>query len=67
MKQRVRVLGPSAYLTGFRRLRNLRNRLFQLEEPDATLPLDTVLDALGVDDAEFRNHLDKLDTSPYYS
>ena len=56
-----RVLGASAFLTGFRRLHDARAKLSQLNEQAVTIPLATVLDAFGIDDAESRTYLEKLD------
>ena len=56
-----RILGASAFLTGFRRLHDARAKLSQLNEQDVIVPLVTVLDAFGVDDPESRTYLRKLD------
>lgn len=56
-----RVLGASAFLTGFRRLHNARAKLSQLNEQGVTIPLVTLLDAFGIDDTEARTYLRELD------
>lgn len=56
-----RVLGASAFLTGFRRVHNARAKLSQLNEQGVAIPLVTVLDAFGIDDTEVRTYLKELD------